>query len=77
VPDQIFHGQFNIAKNGSEKAGTDSLPGVDRNGRHSPILMPKENVAATSSNDLETDSLEDAHDFLALQPGKTGHTEIC
>ena len=57
---QIVHGQFNIAKNRAEEPGTDSLTGVHWNGRHPSVFMPKENVAATSSNDLETDSLEDA-----------------
>lgn len=75
--EQFFYSQLYVAKDGAEETGAKSLAGMNRNGGDSSILMPQKNVAAAGSNDLETDLSEDSYDFLALQPRKTSHTEIC
>jgi hypothetical protein len=74
---QLVYGHLNVAQDGAEEAGTKSLAGMNWNGGDSSVLMPEKNVAATGSNDLKTDSAENSYDFLAFQPGKPSHTEIC
>ena len=74
---QLVYGHLNVAQDGAEEAGTKSLAGMNWNGGDSSVLMPEKNVAATGSNELETDSSECSYNFLALQPGKASHTEIC
>jgi hypothetical protein len=75
--EQFFYSQLDVPQDGAEKTGTYGLAGVNRNGGDSSVLMPEENVAATSPNHLETDSFEDSHDFFTPPAGKASHTEIC
>jgi hypothetical protein len=77
VLEQFVDSQLGVAQDGAEKPGTKSLTGMNWDGGNSSVLMPEKNMAASGSNDLETDSSEDSHNFLALQPGNASHTEIC
>jgi hypothetical protein len=66
VLEQLFYGQLDIAQDRAKKARAKSLARMNWNGRDSAIVVPQENVAATSPNDLETDPPQDSHDLLAL-----------
>ena len=74
---QVLDRQFGIAKDGPKKTGTNCLAGVHRDSCDPSVRVPEENVTAAGSNELKADSFEDSDDFLALQPGKPRHTEIC
>jgi hypothetical protein len=45
--------------------------------RRSSIWMSQESVAAFGTNDAKTGVFEDTNEFLALEPGKASHIEIC
>jgi|HubBroStandDraft_4_1064222.scaffolds.fasta_scaffold1241752_1 hypothetical protein len=61
----------------TEEDRTNCLAGVHRDSCDPSVRVPEENVTAAGSNELKADSFEDSDDFLALQPGKPRHTEIC
>jgi hypothetical protein len=43
----------------------------------SPIWMSQESVAALGADYPKAGVLKNADEFLALEPGKAGHIEIC
>jgi len=77
VAEEFFSGQLNIAQDGAQEAGTESLASMYRNRRGPAVRMTQKKMVAAAADNLKTYLLEDADQFLSLETGKASHTEIC
>jgi hypothetical protein len=62
--DQVFRGELNIPKNGTQEARTNGFDGVHGNHRHSSIGMPENPVTASGPHDGEAQAFKGVYEFL-------------
>jgi len=74
---EFFRGDFHISQNRAQKPRSNDLPGMNGDYRGSSIGMSEERVTSSNSNDVETDSFNNSHDFLARQARQPCHMQIC
>ena len=77
ISSKIVNRHFNIAQNSAQQSRPNGFARMNRHDGRSSVLMSQESMAALGADYAEACAFENADEFLALEPGKAGHTEIC